>query len=525
VQRIKNLAPIFLILISFFVLRLLLPHSLNNDEAEQVLAAQEFVLGYPKQPPLYSWLVRSISIVLGYDLANIYILNGLKFFFFAVFIYFLYLSAELIFTDEFYQGRSTERISLSCNPAFLILSGILLFISYFYDFMRDLTHSILAAMFSSVAFYVYLKLWLKPNLFKYIVLGIVFGLGMLSKYNFIFFALSMVAASLVERKAFQLLFNWRSLLSLISCILVFSPNLFYLAEMKLSAVNYALERSAIANTTLTQFTWWNLLKLPLMAFYEIIMVISILILIFYPVVKWERVRNYFFTDDLLVTAKLRRYIFFLGLFSILIPLLIMFATAATKFYAKWLSVSSFLVVFSFFTLIDFKLLLTRTDFQIRKFVLYLIVIGCFIASALVFIIAGFYPDLIGRVAKTQYPYVNIAKLLREKYPAKVYFTANNDPVLEANLILAFTKDNEKTEIKASRDVSPGIYVWDAKLYGHNPQKVFLKNNKRNLETVSQAIAGFPLDLKSLSCKVYKLNYINSRKQYYELGVCEIPSLE
>ena len=40
----------------FFLLRLTLPHSLRNDEAEQILAAKTIELGYPKQPPLYSWI-------------------------------------------------------------------------------------------------------------------------------------------------------------------------------------------------------------------------------------------------------------------------------------------------------------------------------------------------------------------------------------------------------------------------------------------------------------------------------------
>jgi len=65
-----------------------MPHSLNNDEAEQVLAASEYVLGYPKQPPLYSWIVRSVTLLFGMEYPNIYILSFLKYFFYGVFYIF-----------------------------------------------------------------------------------------------------------------------------------------------------------------------------------------------------------------------------------------------------------------------------------------------------------------------------------------------------------------------------------------------------------------------------------------------------
>jgi len=530
VQRIKALTPIVLLLGFFFILRLLIPHALNNDEAEQVLAAQEFLLGYPKQPPLYSWLVKSFTLVLGYKIPNIYILNSLKFFFFAVFLYFLYLSAELVFGTRFHETRElTENQEIEVkehtnfNPALLVLSSVLLFVTYFYDFMRDLTHSILAAMFSAIAFYIYLKLWLRPSFSKYVLLGLCFGLGFLAKYNFIFFALSIVAASLVERKAFKILFNWRTLVSLLVCLLVFSPNLIYLLDAKLSAVNYALERSgsSISQVASAKFIGLNTLKLLFSAFYEIILVLGLLTLLFYPVIQWVRAKNYFFTDDILVTAKLRRYVFFLGVFSVCIPLLIMLSMGAAKFYAKWLSASSFLVVFSFFTLIDFKHLVLLKDFKFRKIILYSAVSICFIVSASVFILAGFFPDLIGKVAKTQYPYAKILKVLQNEGGDSCVIVINNDPVLEANLkleaaaqqqTLRFCRSRESLSLVNSKN-DTGVasekllYIWDAKLYGHEIPKVFRH------QLLDKGYYHF--------YKIYKLKYINSKKQFYELGVVKL----
>jgi hypothetical protein len=88
---------------------------------------------------------------------NIYILSFLKYFFYGVFIYFLYLSAELVFGTSVKKNKNAyllenrSKLGNEFNPAFLVLVSNLLFVTYFYDFVRDLTHSILATMFSALA--------------------------------------------------------------------------------------------------------------------------------------------------------------------------------------------------------------------------------------------------------------------------------------------------------------------------------------------------------------------------------------
>jgi hypothetical protein len=648
-----------------------MPHSLNNDEAEQVLAASEYGLGYPKQPPLYSWIVRSVTLLFGMEYPNIYILSFLKYFFYGIFIYFLYLSAELVFGNSVkknknaYLLKSQSGSGSKLNPAFLVLVSNLLFVTYFYDFARDLTHSILATMFAAIGFYVYLRLWLKPSSLGYVLLGTVFGLGFLAKYNFIFFALSIVAASLLERRAFKILINPKTFLSIGACLLVFTPNLIYLIKDKLNAVNYALDRSGSNENQV--FSFIDILKSSLGAFYETILVIGILLILFVTFIDKKRLRSFIFSEDVFNNHRIRRLFFFAGVFSILIPLLIMLIMGADKFYAKWLSPSCFLVVFAFYSCIDFhkkagenvevedgeqfpegrvakrtSSRLRRTNdrsvlgvhedheddenveigvslhapktFLLRRNILYVIVSSCFLVSASVLFIGGFFPDLIGKVTKTQYPYAKLASILYREYQEELALTkdgklkliliTNGDPVLKGNLVLALEKSkfkkllesgdcklNSLNEIKDSEGgentengFNPkalSLYVWDAKLYGRSIPKAFQavidnaeddenaeigalqhgtarkrtssrlrRTNDRSVRVISSDaenashVSGsysskqkYKLDLSSLhedheddenaeieDCeqshkyKLVKVRYINSKKQYYELGV-------
>jgi|694.fasta_scaffold00001_241 hypothetical protein len=607
-----------------------MPHSLNNDEAEQVLAASEYVLGYPKQPPLYSWIVRSVTLLFSMEYPNIYILSFLKYFFYGVFIYFLYLSAELVFGTSVKKNKNAyllENQSKSggkLNPAFLVVISNLLFVTYFYDFARDLTHSILATMFAAIGFYVYLRLWLKPSFLGYLLLGIVFGLGFLAKYNFIFFALSIVAASLLERRAFKILINLKTFLSIGACLLVFTPNLIYLIRDKLNAVNYALDRSGSNENQV--FSFIDILKSSVGAFYETILVITILLILFVAFIHKKRLRSFIFSEDIFNNHRIRRLFFFAGVFSILIPLLIMLIMSADKFYAKWLSPSCFLVVFAFYSCIDFHKKAGENPevedgeqpsktFLLRRNLLYVIVSSCFLVSALVLFIGGFFPDLIGKVAKTQYPYDKLSSILYKEYQEELVLTkdgklklvliTNGDPVLKGNLVLALErtefkkllesgdcplkslneiKDREGGENVESRLDEPkalSLYVWDAKLYGRSIPKAFQavignaeddenaeigalqhgtarkrtssrlrRTNDRSVRVISSDaenashVSGsysskqkYKLDLSSLhedhednenaeieDCeqshkyKLVKVRYINSEKQYYELGI-------
>jgi hypothetical protein len=237
----------------------------------------------------------------------------------------------------------------------------------------------------------------------------------------------------------------------------------------------------------------------------------------------------------------------------------MLIMGADKFYAKWLSPSCFLVVFAFYSCIDFHKkagenveievsLHAPKAFLLRRNLLYVIVSSCFLVSASVLFIGGFFPDLIGKVTKTQYPYDKLSSILYREYEEELALTkdgklkliliTNGDPVLKGNLVLALERTEFKkllgsgdcqlkslNEIKDSEGgenvggrLEPkalSLYVWDARLYGRSIPKVF-QTVIGNTEDDENAGAG--VVQRSLKYKLVKVRYINSEKQYYELGI-------
>ena len=302
----------------------------------------------------------------------------------------------------------------------------------------------------------------------------------------------------------------------------------------------------------------------------------------------------------------------------------MLIMGADKFYAKWLSPSCFLVVFAFYSCIDFHKKAGENagiedggqsfkTFLLRRNLLYIIVSSCFLVSASVLFIGGFFPDLIGKVTKTQYPYAKLSSILYKEYEEELALTkdgklklilvTNEDPVLKGNLVLALERSkfkkllesgdcqlnslnegtvaerassrlrrtNDRSVISSDaeyatrvsyaskrkcklrlllvpedheedesaeigvwqychelKDSESGesvgnrlepkallLYVWDVRLYGRSIPKAF------------QAVVGNTEDdenaeiedcEQSHKYKLVKVRYINSEKQYYELGV-------
>jgi hypothetical protein len=248
--------------------------------------------------------------------------------------------------------------------------------------------------------------------------------------------------------------------------------------------------------------------------------------------------------------------------------------------------------------------------------LYVIVSSCFLVSASVLFVGGFFPDLIGKVTKTQYPYAKLALILYREYQEELALTkdgklkliliTNEDPVLKGNLVLALERskfkkllesgdcqlnslnegtvaerassrlrrtndrsvlgvissdaeharqvsyaskrkykldlsslhedheDDENAEIGVRqwchemKDSEGGenvgsrlepkalsLYIWDAKLYGRSIPKAFQAviskaGNDENAEIEDCE--------QSRKYKLVKVRYINSEKQYYELGI-------
>jgi 4-amino-4-deoxy-L-arabinose transferase-like glycosyltransferase len=166
--------------------RLLLPESLELDEAEQVVLAQDFRWSYGvRHPPLYTWVQHAAFSVCGTGALGLALVKNL----------FLFLTFWFVYRAG---CEATGRWSLG-----LLAALSTLFIPQFmWEAYRDLTHSVAASAFAAATIWLVLRLRRQPTAAGYCWLGIVAVLGALSKLNYLIL-LSGVAIACFSVRSFR----------------------------------------------------------------------------------------------------------------------------------------------------------------------------------------------------------------------------------------------------------------------------------------------------------------------------------
>lgn len=184
---------------------------LDLDEAQQMVEAQWWLTGYAAHPPLYTWLQYLAFQVLGSGVTALSVVkNVLLFLTYA----FFHLSARRLTGD----GRLAALATLS----------LLLIPQVAWESQRDLTHSVIVTSAAAASVYVLLR-WLdRPDVRNYLLLGVVFALGLLSKYNYAVFAAAVLLTLLTLPRGRALLLHPRILLSAAIATALTAPHLYWL---------------------------------------------------------------------------------------------------------------------------------------------------------------------------------------------------------------------------------------------------------------------------------------------------------
>jgi 4-amino-4-deoxy-L-arabinose transferase-like glycosyltransferase len=188
------------------VLRLAMSQTLQHDESEQPIFAQSLSAGYSGQPPLYTWLVWLLARAWGMHLATLAILKT------AILgcVYgFLFLAARRLVDEQ---------------RAALAVASLLLVPVFAWEFLRDYTHSPLACAVSAATLHSLLRLHDRGRLVDYLVLGLLIGLGMLAKYNYLLFAAALLLAGLTVPSFRSRILDRRLILAVMVAGLVFAPH-------------------------------------------------------------------------------------------------------------------------------------------------------------------------------------------------------------------------------------------------------------------------------------------------------------
>jgi lipopolysaccharide core galacturonosyltransferase RgtB len=180
---------------------------LELDEAEQVVVTQWWVAGYSGQPPLYAWVQKLAFEILGVNLLALSLVKNALLFLTYLFVY---LSARRLLPDA--------RLAVLATLSLLLIPQVA------WESQRDLTHSVMVTTVTAAGFYVLLRWLNRPTVVHYLLLGLLFGLGLLSKYNYTLFAAAVLCALLTLPRGRALLFSPRILLSLVMAALVLAPH-------------------------------------------------------------------------------------------------------------------------------------------------------------------------------------------------------------------------------------------------------------------------------------------------------------
>ncbi|MBN0986299.1 glycosyltransferase family 39 protein [Amphritea pacifica] len=209
---------LFIYLLSGYILvhlliRLAMGGTLELDEAEQLILGQQLEPGYNTQPPLYSWLQWIFFQLFGNGVLALALLKSLLLF--CIYLFSWLTAGKLI---------GNQRIALLAAFSLLLIPSIA------WESVRDLTHTVLATAIAAATFYTAIRIYQKRSLLAYVSLGVLLASGMLAKYSFGLFALSLLLAALSIREYRRLIMDWRIVVAAVIALLLFLPHLLWAME-------------------------------------------------------------------------------------------------------------------------------------------------------------------------------------------------------------------------------------------------------------------------------------------------------
>jgi hypothetical protein len=182
----KTSSRFLVVLVGYFLIQILIRvlqgGSVEMDESEQIFYTQHWRLGYENQPPLYTWVQAAMFALVGVGHLGLALVKN-------IFMFALYASVYQV-----------ARPLLGRLGSTVVSASLIMIITLGWEAQIDRTHSILVTAVAAASLWTYYALLRHPSRWRRALLGALFGLGMLSKYNFLLFVLGLVGASLLVRE-------------------------------------------------------------------------------------------------------------------------------------------------------------------------------------------------------------------------------------------------------------------------------------------------------------------------------------
>jgi hypothetical protein len=300
---------------------------------------------------------------------------------------------------------------------------------------RDLTHSVLVTSVSSGFFYVMVTLLHTGRTRCYLLLGLLLGLGALSKHNFVLFAAALLAAGLCQREVRGRLLDRRMLLAGALAGLVVLPHFLWLLDhfhpdtsltTRKLALHSGMQSVMVIATGLGELVWASI------RFLSPFWLICVLV---FPTLVPRR------SSGATLRHQDRRTLewFFLMVFIILAAAIILFGV--TQFKDRWMQPFLFLVpLYVFVRLQDVG---GVTPGRLQMFACVLAIFGLlFLVAPLV---QAWVAPWFGMYSRLHAPFEEVAQQLREAGFRKGTIVAET----------TFIGGNLRLEFSTSRVLTPG----------------------------------------------------------------------
>ena len=348
-------------------------YNLPLDTIEALAWGSDLSWGYNKHPPFSAWSTEVFYKIFGnqdwayYFLSQIFVVSA----FFIVFK----------FSEDFLKNRIHSLISI------LLLEGI-----FFYNFTTpEFNVNVCQIPFWALTVYYCWRGLNQNDITSWLLFGLFAGLGILSKYLFIYLliALDVFFIYLIINKKF----NFKCLISLISFFIVLLPHLVWLVDNDYTTITYALHRTGIENSNF----FINHIFYPLIFLgKQIGILIPFFIMFFFVVSKFKTKINF----------KDKKLIFLIAIN--IVPIMLIFFTSlfmGVKIRTMWMTPFYLFMGVLFVYIFQRKIDLNKLKYFFSIFLI------LFIFSPMIY----FYISITQTDKRTDYPGKNISQTVQKQW--------------------------------------------------------------------------------------------------------------
>jgi 4-amino-4-deoxy-L-arabinose transferase-like glycosyltransferase len=374
----KNISKAFFVFLVFHLFLWTLIPSISNinlplDTIEALAWGSNLDWGFNKHPPFSAFAVEIFYQIFGKQDWSYYLLSQI----FVITTFIIVFK----FANEFFKDTNFAFISV------LLLEGI-----YFYNYTTpEFNVNVSQLPFWALSVYFSWRcLEFKKNS-DFIILGLVIGLGLLSKYLFLYLIIGIKFLFIylfLKRKKIRLR---QFFLTGFVALLVISPHLIWLIENNFVTVSYGLHRSGGIGTLTNHVVYPLLFILK-----QIIILIPFFLMLFFLIKK--------ISFKKITKNKKITFLFF----TCVIPIILMLLTSiimGAKIRTMWMT-----PFYIFFGILFLEIFKRRVDLKrIKKF--YIVFIFIFFLSPLTYLIVS----LSNETKRTDYPGKEVARLVQNKW--------------------------------------------------------------------------------------------------------------